>query len=112
MTKDLLISLPIAFILLGIQEAIIKPIAIAFTNRWKREILKALPSVFQHLDLMLPIWLKDKNPQQMEAAILELFALHSDEFDRWTEREKNQAVREVIDRYDLLAAAARVDHKN
>ena len=98
----LLLTLPLSFVLLGIQEAIIKPLAIAFINKSKAKILQHLPAVFNELDYHMPDWLSSKDSHQLQSAILGLFEDAATDFGDWSDDDKMQAVREIVDRYDIL----------
>jgi hypothetical protein len=61
-----LIDLAAAFLVLGLSEAVIKPIAKRFVQR---RILRAAPLVFAQLDPCLPALLQDCNGAQLEQIV-------------------------------------------
>ncbi len=61
-----LIDLAVAFLLLGLIEAVIKPIAKRFVQR---RILRAAPLVFAQLDPYLPALLQECNGAQLEQIV-------------------------------------------
>jgi hypothetical protein len=61
-----LIDLAIAFLVLGLIEALVKPIARRFVQR---RILKVAPLVFAQLDPYLPALLQECNGAQLEQVV-------------------------------------------
>ena len=61
-----LIDAAIAFVLLGITEVLIKPLAMVVV---RRPLKNALPYIFEHLDNEMPTLLREADPEVMTAEI-------------------------------------------
>lgn len=61
-----LLDAAIAFLVMGVTEAVIKPLATAVI---RRPLKRALPAVFERLDQQLPALLQSAGPEEVTAEI-------------------------------------------
>ena len=66
-----IVDAAIAFVVLGVTEAFIKPMAIAFVQRSTKRFL---PAIFQRLDASMPQLLSTATPEVMTAEIASAIA--------------------------------------
>lgn len=88
----------IAFLVMGITEAIIKPLATAAIDKPLR---RALPYIYERLDNEMPLLLKDATPEVMAAEIAATIAQATGH-----PATANQ-VRKVAELYDPIKAVLR-----
>lgn len=91
-----LVEFFIWFSLLGLVEAVLKPIAILYT-RWK--ILKVFPQVVDALDPIMPELIKEKSGLEIEAWVRDF--LEEKTGEDWSQTNIEYFWR----RYDVRAAA-------
>jgi hypothetical protein len=80
-----IIDIAIAFLVLGITEAVIKPIA----KQWvMKKIVKFTPVVFETLDKQMPELLKAYNGKQLEQVVRTKLEMLTGE--SWSDRDIDQ----------------------
>lgn len=95
----LLIDLSIAFLTIGLVEAVVKPVA----KRWvKRRIMAAAPAVLDMLDAQMPDLLRDLTGDQLETVVREKLEAFTGE--PWGP----QAIDQVFALYDPRITANRL----
>lgn len=88
----------IGFLSIGLQEAVIKPIAKSF---FKRKLVKYAPIAMQFLDQEIAKMLAQGNSKQMEASLIE--RLESLTGESWNKNEIN----ELFSLYDPRITASK-----
>lgn len=88
----------IAFVLLGVTEAFVKPMAIAFVQRSTKRFL---PAIFQRLDKAMPELLNTATPEVMTAEIASAIA------DATGKPATARQIDQVVALYNPIKAALR-----
>lgn len=88
----------IAFVLLGVTEAFVKPMAIAFVQRSTKRFL---PAIFQRLDKAMPELLSTATPEVMTAEIASAIA------DATGKPATARQIDQVVALYNPIKAALR-----
>ena len=97
----MLLDLSLAFLMLGFVEAVIKPIARKFVQR---NLITALPAVFEALDPIMPELIRQYSASELEGIVRGYLTKHTGE--DWSER----SVDVFFQLYDPRRNAARYHH--
>ena len=93
-----IIDAAIAFVILGITEVFIKPLAIAFIQRSTQRFL---PAVFSRLDDVMPRLLAEATPEQMTGEIASAITAATGQ------PATAQQIEQVVKLYNPIKAALR-----